>query len=428
MMDSLIFEGLHWLALAVATYIAITYFRDLGDVTQALMSVKRKNMLYAIRNENKMIAMAFGGTAVAGVLHFWLGAGINWIFITLAIANVAMIAVVWGWLHIGLRNQQDHATFYPIEEADDWVRGDESVIVIDNNGEARAHPDYHIKRPHLAGTPEGLGGENVIITYCCMTHLGHGFKPEIDGKKLDLEVLAQHGNNLIMKDMTTCEPIQQVYGTRECDGRFSDKKMQEWPTYRMPYKAFKKAFPNGKVFLNKIPKFTQNPFLWLVDNIVEQVFLWGTIPHDRTEKLLFETMDVEDNRLRRKEYVWGFNVGKDSVAYTEDFIRENNNLINVSIGDRDIVVAYDPEFESVGIYYNDSGQPVAEINFWGESDQGKLQRVETVKAGLYWCVWVNYFPETDLNRLDTAIGKNVAENVVEGNAEQKSQQSDQQVA
>jgi hypothetical protein len=38
------------------------------------------------------------------------------------------------------------------------------------------------------GSPEGLGGENIIMTYCCMTHLGHGYKPEIDGEKLDLEV------------------------------------------------------------------------------------------------------------------------------------------------------------------------------------------------------------------------------------------------
>ena len=34
---------------------------------------------------------------------------------------------------------------------------DKLSLKIENNGEARAHPDYHIKRPHLAGTPEGLG-------------------------------------------------------------------------------------------------------------------------------------------------------------------------------------------------------------------------------------------------------------------------------
>jgi hypothetical protein len=91
------------------------------------------------------------------------------------------------------------------------------------------------------------------------------------------------------------------------------------------------------------------------------------------------------------------------VAYSQDMIREHGDLINVQVGGRDIVVAYDPEFESVGVYYNDSGAPVSTINFWGESDQGKLPRVETVKAATYWFVWVNYFPETDLNRLAPAL-------------------------
>jgi hypothetical protein len=143
--------------------------------------------------------------------------------------------------------------------------------------------------------------------------------------------------------------------------------------------------------------------LFLFDHFVELVFLWGTVPHDRTQSLLFRTMEHEDDRLHSKEYVWGFNVGRDAVAYTEDMIREQDDLINVQVGGRDIVVAYDRQYQSVGVYYNDTGAPVASINIWGESDRGKLARVETVKAGTYWCVWFNYFPETDLNRLPAAL-------------------------
>jgi hypothetical protein len=277
------------------------------------------------------------------------------------------------------------------------VRPEESVIVIENNGEARAHPDYHIKRPHLAGTPEGLGGENVIMTYCCMTHLGLGYKPEIDGKPLKLEVLAQHGNNLIMKDLTTGEPIQQMYGTRECDGRHGDG-MQPWPTFRMTFRGFERAFPEGEVFLNPIKRFRENPFLFFFDNFVEMIFLWATVPHHNSEKLLFETMSVEDDRLPRKALVWGFTVGAEAMAYTEEFIRTNQNLVNANVGGRNIVAAYDEEFESVGIFYNDGDQPITSIDFWGNSNVGKLSRVETVNAAAYWCVWVNFFSETDLNR------------------------------
>ena len=280
------FELIHWVALAVATYAAFIYFRDLGDITQVILDVSRKNMLKAIRNENKLVATGLIGTALAVALHYLYGAGIAWVTVTLCVANLFMVGFPWIWLHVGLRNQQKSATYYSVQEARDFLRGDESVIVIENNGEARAHSDYHIKRPHLAGSPDGLDGENVILTYCCMTHLGHGFKPEINGEALDLEVIAQHGNNLIMKDLATGEPIQQMYGTRDCDGRYGEG-MQEWPTFRMPFKAFAKAYPEGKVFLNKIPKFSKNPILFLFDHFVEIVFLWATVSHDRTQSLLW---------------------------------------------------------------------------------------------------------------------------------------------
>ena len=66
---------------------------------------------------------------------------------------------------------------------------------------------------------------------------------------------------------------------------------------------------------------------------------------------------------------------------------------------RDIVVAYDPKYESVGAWYNDSGVPVTQIDFFGNSDQGRLKRVETLKSGMFWHVWVEFFQHTDINRV-----------------------------
>ena len=79
-------------------------------------------------------------------------------------------------------------------------------------------------------------------------------------------------------------------------------------------------------------------------------------------------------------------------------VREQGGLINTNVGGRNIVIAWDDEYESLGIYYNDTGHPVSAVNFQGETQRGKLDRVENVKAASYWCVWVNFFPETDINR------------------------------
>ncbi|MAG34381.1 MAG: hypothetical protein CL908_26190 [Deltaproteobacteria bacterium] len=389
-------EIIHWAALALGTVISFIYFKNLGDLTQAVFKVERKGIVFAIRHEKALVVTSLAALAVSAGLHFGQGAGVQWAFASIAGLDLAMIGFTLIWVHAAMRNQQDHARYFSNEEATSWLRPEESVIVIENAGEARAHPDHHLSRPHLAGSPDGLGGDNVIMTYCALTHLGVGYKAEIDGQPLDLEVAAQHGNNLIMKDRGTSEPIQQVYGTRECDGR-RGAGMQAWPTFRMSFRGFKRAYPEGTVFLNPIASVLKNPLLALFDRGVELAFLNSLIPHHNTERLMFETMDVEDPRLPRKALVWGFEVGEESVAYTEEFVRANGNLVNATIGERRVVVAYDPEFESLGVFYNETDGPIRNIDFWGESDQGRLARVENLKPGAYWCVWVNYFPETKLN-------------------------------
>jgi hypothetical protein len=46
-----------WASLALSLAIGFIYFRDLGDVTQMLMRVKRENMLRFIRRENQLLGV-----------------------------------------------------------------------------------------------------------------------------------------------------------------------------------------------------------------------------------------------------------------------------------------------------------------------------------------------------------------------------------
>ena len=112
-----------------------------------------------------------------------------------------------------------------------------------------------------------------------------------------------------------------------------------------------------------------------------------------------DNMTHFDDRLLNKTYVWGVTVGNDAVCWTDDFVVEHGNVVNATVGGRAVVVAWDPKFESLGVWYNDSGVPVTRCDFWGDSDQGKLKRVETLRSGLFWHVWVEFFPSTDINRI-----------------------------
>jgi hypothetical protein len=396
----MIWNLLFWLGLALSLGIGFVYFRDLGDVSQMFLKVKRGNMIRFIRYEYRFLATGLVAAVVMAVAHLGFGAGPDWLFW----ATLALLAFLYGfpwvWVHLGLRNQIDSARFYSIEEAKKYVAPASQVLVIEKNGKARAHPDYELLRPHLAGNDDGLDGENIVMTYCAMANLGIGYTPEIDGEKLELEVLAQHGNNLILRDNTTNEPIQHIYGQRERDGK-SSPGMKPWPTFRMSFQGFQKAYPEGEVFLNRP---STNPFLRLLDMVTDLAFSIGINRQHREQNPVMDNMSHTDDRLPTKTYVWGINIEDDAVCYTQDFIVENGNLVNAVIGGRPMVVAWDPIHESLGAWYNDSGNPVTRIDIFGVSDQGQLTRVEALKPGLFWHVWVEFFRETNINRVSVEAG------------------------
>jgi hypothetical protein len=406
-----------WIGLAVSLIIGFLYFRDLGDVSQMFIRVKRENMLRFIRNEYRLLAIGLAAYAAMTAAHFGLGVGPRWLWIVVSLLIVLFYGFPYIWVHVGLRNQKNSARFYSIEEAKEYVSPSSQVIVIENNGVARAHPQAQLLRPHLAGNDEGLGGENVVMTYCAMANLGIGYTPEVEGEKLELEVLAQHGNNLVLRDNKTGEPIQQIYGFREVDAAPMEETegavcplrptlaMKPWPTFRMTFRAFQKAYPEGTVFINKPPS---NPILYLFDMALEMLFSSSIDRQHRENKPVMDNMTHYDDRLPNKTYVWGVNFGDDAVCWTDDFVVEQGNVVNAEVGGKPLVVVWHPQYESLGVWYNNTGAPVTEIDFFGNTPAGQLKRVETLRPGLFWHVWVEFFPHTDINRVGAGVESKAA--------------------
>ena len=394
---------LFYVGLSVSLGLGYIYFRDAGDITQFVMKLKRDNIIRLIRNEYQVLTVGIASTILMFIAYFFLGGGTKFLFLPAALLLLIFYLYPWTWSHLILRDQRNSAKYYSIEEAKAYVSPFNNVVVIEKDGIAKAHPDQEIMRPHITGNDEGLNGEDVVMTYCAMSNVGIAYKPVIEGKKVDLEVVGQYNNNLIMRDLNTGEPIQQMLGKFEKD-RDSDSSMEAWPSFRMTFRGFQKAYPEGKVFLNKP---SNNPILNLLDGISTPIFFSGIARQHKYEKPIMENMTHYDSRLPNKTYIWGINIGEDAVCYTDDFIAENDGLINVKIGAKDIVLSYHPKYESVGAWYNDSGSAIKEIDFFGNSDQGLLKRVESLKSGMFWHVWVNFFPHTDINRVETTKDSDV---------------------
>jgi hypothetical protein len=119
----------------------------------------------------------------------------------------------------------------------------------------------------------------------------------------------------------------------------------------------------------------------------------------QSDEPAFPTISEFDDRLPNKQLVYGLNVGDDYVAYTKQFVQEQGGLLNVEIGGRALVIYQDKEFDSLAAYYNESGSAIRSVDLFGQSDQGSLPRVETLKSGIFWFIWYEFYKSTDLNRV-----------------------------
>ncbi|MGI9402865.1 MAG: DUF3179 domain-containing (seleno)protein [Rhizobiaceae bacterium] len=391
---------------AISLLIALVYFRDLGDIPQLIIKTKRSNLDRFIRNEYKFIAASIGAWILSAITYFGLGAGSGWVFWIATPIILGLIAFTWIYVHLGLRSQKDTARYYGIDEAREFVSPSTQVIVVEKDGIARAHPQAQIMQPHLAGNKDGLKGENVVMTFCGIANLGLGYIPVVEGENLELEVLAQHGNNLVLRDNNTGEPVQQIYGFRAKDQSTSadglacplrpSLVMQPWPTFRMTFRGFQKAYPDGTVFLNKP---SSNPLLYLMDFAMELAFTATIQKHHTEARPIMQNLERPiDPRLPTKTYVWGVNIGSDASCWTDDFIVEQGNVVNAEVGGQALVISWDPLYESLNVWINDTGKAVKKIDFFGNTSNGQLKRSPDVKAGLFWHVWAEFFPHTDINR------------------------------
>jgi len=153
------------IGLLIAVGLGFVYFRDLGDVSQMVLRVKRVNMVRFIRNESRILVVGFCATALMSLGYFAFAGGTAWLFWPALILVGILYGFTWFYVHIGMRNQMHTAKYYSIDEAKEMVNPSGSLVVIEKDGVARAHPDSQILRPHLAGNEDGLNGENVVMTY-----------------------------------------------------------------------------------------------------------------------------------------------------------------------------------------------------------------------------------------------------------------------
>ena len=407
---------LFWGLMLVAQVCAFILFKDLADISQWWVQSSRKFTMavWYLRWPLAIITLA----ALAGSIWLWRN---NKQLIKTPLMALLIFVCLFNW-YSGFLNTKlmfrpklgDDAMFVSVDEAPKYMQEmlhasyekdhfnnvDEiNVMVLETDQGARAYTDYYMLQPHVANAGT-INGEEVVMTYCGLTNMGIAYSPVIGDQSLKLRAMTQLRNNLVMVDSNTGEPIQQFWGTLERDGEHGPA-MKEWATIRMPFSSFRTLYPDGKVFINGIRQQSDNALVRAFDTAIRDgimVHAVRTLQWQSNEPA-FPTIKEFDDRLPRKQLVYGINVGNDFVAYTKAFIQEQGNLLNVEIGNRPVVIFYDANYDSVAAYYNDSGNAISSVDLFGNSDQGKLARLETLKNAVFWFIWYDFNKSTDVNRV-----------------------------
>lgn len=259
------------------------------------------------------------------------------------------------------------------------------AMVLEINGDARAYPLSYITQSHVAGGEE-VGGENVVMTFCGLSHLSVPYMNVVDGKELNLRVLSQFNNNLVLFDEDRHEPIHQVKGRLE----FSKQPLKELPSVLMDLDNFVELYPNGKVYYR-----APEDLSWFID-LAFRVMSWAMDEQydESTDELAFDTNPYDDKRLGAKERIYAIVKHGQPIVFTKEFIAEKSNgYFEVEVEGKTIAVKYFPESDYIDMFVGGNAQ---EINHLGILPDGtKLEKYRHINQML-WRVYQYFYPDSKL--------------------------------
>ena len=139
----------------------------------------------------------------------------------------------------------DNPKFTTFEDADTWLGGQEPVIALELNGDARACPLQILTWHEIVN--DVVGGVPVAVTFCPLCNSAIVFDRRLDGVIYDFGTSGKLRNSdLIMWDRQTESWWQQFIG-EAIVGEFTGKQLTFIPASIISWEDFKAANPEGTV-------------------------------------------------------------------------------------------------------------------------------------------------------------------------------------
>jgi hypothetical protein len=157
----------------------------------------------------------------------------------------------------------------PASVGDSWLAGDESVLVVDVDGAARAYPLSIMTQHEIVN--DVLGGAPLTVTYCPLCNSGVAFERTLDGAVWSFGTSGRLlRSNLVMYDRQTRTLWSQLSGTALWgDPDVVGRELVRLPTQVLGWDSYRAAYPDGTVLSrDSVPGRTygRNPYPSYEDN------------------------------------------------------------------------------------------------------------------------------------------------------------------
>ncbi len=220
----------------------------------------------------------------------------------------------------------DEPQFVSIAEGDDFLAGQEPVIALELNGDARAYPIQILIWHEI--TNDTVGGVPVTVTFCPLCNSAIVFEREFGGVVYDFGVSGLlRKSDLVMFDRQTESWWQQFTG-EALVGELTGTLLELVPASIVSWDDFKATHPDGQV-LSRDTGFSrsygQNPYAG----------------YDTTDGNPFLFRGDLDGRLSPVERVAAVELNGETVAYPFSLLEEQI-VVHDTIGGEPVVVFFQP--------------------------------------------------------------------------------------
>lgn len=307
----------------------------------------------------------------------------------------------------------DSPTFVSVAEANDWLRLQEPVVLVQVGDDARAYPLQILTWHEIVN--DTVGGLPLSVTFCPLCNTAIAFKRTLDGRLLDFGTTGRlRFSNLIMYDRQTESWWQQAEG-KAIAGELAGRQLAFYPATIISWVEFREAYPDGEVLSRETGfgrDYGRNPYAGY-DDVNQSPFLYRGPETPGTLPPMARVLTVEQNG--------------EAVAYPYDVLAQVQ-VVNDEVGGRPVVVlwqsgvasaldssaiaqgrdvgsaaAFVPELGGRRLTFRRDGERIVDVetgsewNLLGRAVAGELtggQLPPVVSINHFWFSWAAFKPET----------------------------------